>query len=45
MEANKEKRDKYEEAIKDIDAKKLVYIDESGIELNIWVRKGLGQKR
>jgi hypothetical protein len=44
VEANQEKRDKYQEAIKDIQTQSLVYIDESGIDMNIckdrgWCRK------
>lgn len=44
MEANEEKRDKYEELIKDISREKLVYIDESGIELTICKDRGWGKK-
>lgn len=45
MEASEEKRRKYAEAIKDIAIEKLVYIDESGIDIGIckdrgWVKKG-----
>ena len=45
MEASKEKRDRYQEAIKEIPPKSLVYIDESGIEMSIcqdrsWSPKG-----
>ena len=42
MEANQEKRDKYQEAIKDIPHQSLVYIDESGIELTICKDRGWG---
>ncbi len=34
MEASEEKRNAYKEVINDIPTEKLVYIDESGIELN-----------
>ena len=44
MEANQEKRDKYQEAIKDIPHQSLVYIDESGIELTICKDRGWGKK-
>lgn len=44
MEANEEKRDKYQEAIKDINLKSLVYIDESGIDMNICKDRGWGRK-
>lgn len=44
MEANQEKRDKYQEVIKDIPPESLVYIDESGIELTICKDRGWGQK-
>lgn len=45
MEANQGKREEYAEAIKDIDYKDIVYIDESGIEISIckdrgWCKKG-----
>ena len=43
MEANEEKREQYAEAIKDIDYKSLVYIDESGIEMNICKDRGWGK--
>ena len=42
MEANLEKRNKYLDEIKDIAWDKLVYIDESGIEMNIAQDKGWG---
>lgn len=44
MEANEEKRRKYLEMIKDIDPKMFVYIDESGIEMNICKDRGWGKK-
>ena len=52
MEANEEKRIEYQKVIKDIPKEKLVYIDESGIELTIckdrgWSKRGeklLGKK-
>ena len=44
MEAKQDKRDKYQEAIKDISKESLVYIDESGIELTISKDKGWGRK-
>ena len=52
MEANEEKRVEYQELIKDISKEKIVYIDESGIELNTckdrgWSKRGeklLGKK-
>lgn len=44
MEANEEKRCRYLESIKDIDKDKLVYIDESGIEMNICKDRGWGKK-
>lgn len=44
MEANKEKRDKYKESIKDIPYDSLVYIDESGIEKSICKDRGWGKK-
>jgi len=44
VEANQEKRDKYQEAIKDIPHQSLVYIDESGIELTICKDRGWGKK-
>jgi len=45
VEANEEKRNRYQEIIKNIPAEKLVYIDESGIDLTIckdkcWSAKG-----
>ena len=52
MEASEEKRAEYQELIKDIPKEKLVYIDESGIEMNLckdrgWSKRGeklLGKK-
>ena len=44
MEANQGKRDKYQEAIKDIPYESLVYIDESGVELTICKDRGWGKK-
>ena len=44
MEASKEKREKYQEIIKDIPLEKLVYIDESGIEMTICKDKGWSAK-
>ena len=52
MEANEEKRADYQEVIKDMPKEKLVYIDESGIEMNLckdrgWSKRGeklLGKK-
>lgn len=44
MEANQEKRDKYQEIIKDICHESLVYLDEGGIELTILQRQRMGKK-
>ena len=44
MEANKEKRDKYQEEIKDIPEQSFVYIDESGIEMTVCKYRGWGKK-
>ena len=44
MEANEEKRQEYQKIIKDIPKENLVYIDESGIEMNICKEKGWGKK-
>ena len=44
MEANEEKRDAYQELIKDIPSQNLVYIDESGIETTICKDRGWGKK-
>lgn len=42
MEANLDKRRNYLEEIKNIELDKIVYIDESGIEMNIAQDKGWG---
>lgn len=44
MEASQEKRDAYQEVIKDISQEKLVYIDESGIDMTICKDRGWGKK-
>lgn len=44
MEANQEKRDTYQETIKDTPPQSLVYIDESGVELTICKDRGWGKK-
>ena len=44
MEASEEKRRKYQEIIKDIPLERLVYIDESGIEMTICKDKGWSAK-
>ena len=44
MEADQGKRDEYQEAIKDIDKSRLVYIDESGIDINICKDRGWGKR-
>ena len=44
MEANQDKRDKYQASIKGIPKENLVYIDESGIEMNICEDRGWGKK-
>jgi transposase len=44
VEANKEKRDKYQEVIKDIPLQNLVYIDESGIDMTVCKDRGWGKK-
>lgn len=44
MEANEEKRAVYQELIKDIPHESVVYIDESGIEMNICKDRGWGKK-
>lgn len=44
MEASEEKRKKYQEAIKDIEPEKLVYIDESGIDMSICKDRGWGKR-
>ena len=43
MEANIKKREEYLEEIKDIPHQSLVYIDESGIEMNICKDRGWGK--
>ena len=45
MEANQEKRDKYQEAIKDIPPESLVYIDESGVDMAICKDRGWEKER
>jgi len=44
VEASEEKRNDYREAIKKIPQEKLVYIDESGIEMNVCKERGWGKK-
>ena len=44
MEANEKKRKEYQEIIKDIPAKKLVYIDESVIEERIVKDRGWSKR-
>lgn len=44
MEANEEKRSNYAKLIKDIKPEKLVYIDESGIEMSTVKDRGWGRK-
>lgn len=44
MEASEEKRASYQELIKDIPPERLVYIDESGIEMSICKDRGWGRK-
>lgn len=44
MEASEEKRNSYQEVIKDIPPESLVYIDESGIEMTICKDRGWGKK-
>ena len=44
MEASEEKRNTYQNAIKNIPPQSLVYIDESGIELTICKDRGWGKK-
>jgi transposase len=44
LEASQEKRDKYQEAIKDIPIESLVYVDESGIEMTVCKDRGWGKK-
>lgn len=44
MEANEEKRSNYAKLIKDIKPEKLVYIDQSGIEMSTVKDRGWGRK-
>ena len=44
VEANEEKRSEYLKKIKCIEPEKLVYIDESGIDMNICKDRGWGKK-
>ena len=44
MEASQEKRNAYQEVIKDIPPQSIVYIDESGIELTMCKDRGWGKK-
>jgi hypothetical protein len=44
VEADEEKRDKYQEDIKNIPSQAIVYIDESGIDLTICKERGWGKK-
>jgi transposase len=44
VEADEEKRDKYQEDIKNIPSHAIVYIDESGIDLTICKERGWGKK-
>jgi transposase len=44
VEADEEKRNKYIRTIKDIDSSRLVYIDESGIEMSICKDRGWSKK-
>lgn len=44
MEASEEKRKQYAETIKDICSERLVYIDESGIDMSICKDRGWGKK-
>jgi len=44
VEASESKRSAYKESIKDIPKEKLVYIDESGIDMNICQSRGWGKK-
>jgi len=44
VEASEEKRDRYQEIIKEIPKESLVYIDESGIEMTICKDRGWGKK-
>ena len=44
MEANQDERDRYLEEIRDIDKHKIVYIDESGIDMSICKDRGWGKR-
>ena len=44
LEASEEQREQYLEEVKDIPVENLVYIDESGIEMNICQDRGWGKK-
>jgi transposase len=44
VEADEERRDKYQEEIKTISPESIVYIDESGIDMNICKDRGWGKK-
>lgn len=44
MESNEQRRQEYKAFIKDIPKDKLVYIDESGIDMNICKERGWGKK-
>jgi hypothetical protein len=44
LEASREKRDAYQEVVKDISTEILVYIDESGIDMSIFKDRGWGKK-
>ena len=44
MEASEEKRQRYQEEIKDIESERLVYIDESGIEISVCKDRGWGKR-
>jgi transposase len=44
LEANQDRRDQYQEEIKEIDPQALVYIDESGIETSMCKERGWGKK-
>ena len=44
MEANKSKRDRYTEFIRWMNLISLVYIDESGIDMNICKERGWGER-
>ena len=44
MEANQEKRNAYQEAVKEICKENLVYVDESGIDMSICKDRGWGKR-